>query len=352
MKTHRTNRIRKYFRPSVTSLEGRSLLSKIGPTPDPGPPAAGGTDVLTYHNDTSRTGANLNETTLTPQDVNASTSSLIHRLKTLLPAGQTKPTVVLVHGAWADASSWSGEVTTLQAAGYDVRAIANPLQDLTTDSEFVADYLKTIPGPVVLVGHSYGGAVITNAAAGLANVKALVYVDASAPAPGETNGQLSGANSILTKDTPAQLFFTTSYPNAPAGASELYLNENIFIHNFANDLPRREAERLWASQRGASTVAFGTPSKTAAWMTIPSWYFISTGDQIITAQSELAMAQRAHSHITLFRGGSHLTLISHPNAVTSVIADAIASLATPQHQRTGGPVTAAAWPESSPTSRR
>jgi pimeloyl-ACP methyl ester carboxylesterase len=253
-------------------------------------------------------------------------ASLKHRLKTCLPAGHAKPTVVLVHGAWADASSWSGEVTALQAAGYDVRDIANPLQDLTSDAEYVADYLKTIHGPVVLAGHSYGGAVITNAAAGLANVKALVYVDAAAPAPGETNGQLSGADSILAKDTPAQLFFTTSYPNAPAGASELYLKENIFIHNFANDLPRGEAERLWASQRGASTVAFGTPSKAAAWKTIPSWYFVSTGDQIITAQSELAMARRAHSHVIKFHGGSHLTLISHPNAVTAVIASAICSV--------------------------
>jgi pimeloyl-ACP methyl ester carboxylesterase len=256
----------------------------------------------------------------------ATRSSLVHRLDACLPAAQTRPTVVLVHGAWADASSWSGEVATLQAAGYDVRAIANPLQDLATDSEYVADYLKTISGPVVLVGHSYGGAVITNAAAGLSNVKALVYVDASAPAPGETNGQLSGANSILSKDAPAQLFTTTSYPGAPAGASELYLKKDIFIHNFGNDLPRGEAERLWASQRGASTLAFSTPSRAAAWKTIPSWYFISTGDQIITAQSELAMAHRAHSHITMFQGGSHLTLISHPNAVTAVVGSAICSL--------------------------
>jgi len=253
-------------------------------------------------------------------------SSLVHRLETCLPAGQAKPTVVLVHGAWADAASWSGEVTTLQAAGYDVRAIANPLQDLTTDSEYVADYLKTISGPIVLAGHSYGGAVITNAAAGLANVKALVYVDASAPAPGETNGQLSGAGSILAKDPPAQLFFTTSYPGAPSGASELYLKESIFVSNFANDLPRGEAERLWASQRGASTAAFSTPSKAAAWQIIPSWYFISTGDQIITAASELSMAHRARSHITIFHGGSHLTLISHPDAVTAVIAYAVCSL--------------------------
>jgi len=197
---------------------------------------------------------------------------------------------------------------------------------LTTDSEYVADYLKTITGPVVLVGHSYGGAVITNAAAGLANVKALVYVDASAPAPGETNGQLSGATSILSTDTPAQLFSTTTYPGAPAGASELYLNEDIFVRYFASDLPRGEAERLWASQRGASTAAFSTPSKHAAWKTIPSWYFISSNDQIITAASELAMAYRAHSQITIFHGGSHLTLISHPNAVTAVIASAVCSL--------------------------
>ena len=253
-------------------------------------------------------------------------SSLVHRLETCLPTRQAKPVVVLVHGAWADASSWSGEVTVLQAAGYDVRAIANPLQDLTTDSEYIAGYLKTIHRPVVLAGHSYGGAVITNAAAGLATVKALVYIDASAPAPGETNGQLSGAGSILATETPARLFFTTSYPAAPAGASELYLNKTIFIRNFASDLSRGEAARLWASQRGASTAAFSTPSKAAAWKTIPSWYFISTGDQIITAASELAMAHRAHSHITLFHGGSHLTLISHPNAVTAVIASAICSL--------------------------
>jgi pimeloyl-ACP methyl ester carboxylesterase len=252
-------------------------------------------------------------------------SSLVHRLETCLPAGQAKPTVVLVHGAWADASSWSGQVTALQAAGYNVRAIANPLRNLTTDSEYVADYLKMINGPVVLAGHSYGGAVITNAAAGLANVRALVYVDAFAPAPGETSDQLNGTDSVIAKHTPAQLFFSTSYPGAPAGASQLYLKEGIFVRNFANDLPKGEARKLWASQRGTSTAAFSTPSKAAAWETVPSWYFISTGDQIITPASELAMAHRAHSKITMFRGGSHLTMISHPNAVTGVITSAICS---------------------------
>ena len=249
--------------------------------------------------------------------------ALAHRLTTCLAPGQAKPTVVLVHGAWADASSWSGEVAALQAAGYDVRAIANPLQNLTTDSQYVADYLKAMHGPVVLVGHSYGGSVISNAAAGLANVKRLVYVDAFAPAPGQTTAQLNGADSVVTTMSPAELFNTTT---GPTGTPELYLKEGIFIHHFANDLPPSKAKVLWASQRGTSAAAFDTRSNAAAWKMIPSWYFISTGDQIITPASELAMARHAHSHITIFHGGSHLTLISHPNAVTEVIAAAICSL--------------------------
>jgi pimeloyl-ACP methyl ester carboxylesterase len=250
-------------------------------------------------------------------------SALVHQLTTCLAPGQAKPTVVLVHGAWADASSWSREVAVLQAAGYDARAIANPLQNLTTDSEFVADYLKTIHGPVVLAGHSYGGSVITNAAAGLANVKRLVYVDAAAPAPGQTTGQLSGADSVLIRKKPTELFYTTPDPTGPP---ELYLKEGIFVHHFASDLRHSKSKVLWASQRGASVAAFDTPSMAAAWKRVPSWYFISTGDQIITPTSELAMAHRARSHITIFHGGSHVTLISHPNAVTAVIASAICSL--------------------------
>ena len=237
-----------------------------------------------------------------------------------------KPTVVLVHGAWADASSWNGEVTALQKQGYDVRAIANPLEDLTTDSQYVADFVKSIDGPVVLVGHSYGGSVITNAAAGLPNVKALVYVDAAAPDVGETNGSLSGTDSVLKHTPEGQLFDKLPYPGAPAGAVDLYLKKDIFLHDFGNDLPEGEATRLWATQRAASTRAFETPSKAAAWKTIPSWYFISSGDRIITPTSEKAMAERAHSHVTVFDGGSHLTLISHPDAVTAVIDEAIASV--------------------------
>ncbi|WP_332880993.1 alpha/beta hydrolase [Streptomyces sp. NBC_00564] len=236
-----------------------------------------------------------------------------------------KPTVVLVHGAWADSSSWSGELKLLREAGYPVRAIANPLRNLTTDSENVADFLRTLRGPVVLVGHSYGGSVITNAAAQVRNVKALVYVDAAAPAVGETNGSLSGETSALNAPDDT-LFDDVAYPGAPAGQKDLYLKKNIFLKNFGSDLPRDQATDLWASQRASSTAAFGTPSKYAAWKKIPSWYFISTGDQIITPQSELMMAHRAKSKITMFKGGSHLTLISHPEAVTDVITSAICSV--------------------------
>jgi pimeloyl-ACP methyl ester carboxylesterase len=242
------------------------------------------------------------------------------------PPNGPKPTVVLVHGAWADASSWDGEVAALEKQGYDVRAIANPLENLTTDSEYVADFLKTVNGPIVLVGHSYGGSVITNAAEGNPNVKALVYVDAAAPDVGETNGSLSGSDSVLKHKPEDQLFDKLPYPGAPAGAVDLYLKKDVFLQNFGNDLPTDEATRLWATQRTASTAAFETPSKYAAWKTIPSWYFISSGDQIITPTSEEAMATRAHSHVTTFDGGSHLTLISHPDAVTAVIDQAIASV--------------------------
>ena len=155
-------------------------------------------------------------------------------------------------------------------------------------------------------------------------MKRLVFIDAAAPAPGQTTAQLSGAGSVLMKKKPAELFYATAEPNS--GAPELYLKESIFIHNFASDLPPAKAKVLWASQRGTATAALATPSMVAAWKTIPSWYFISTGDQIIAPASELAMAQRAHSHVIKFSGGSHLTLISHPNAVTAVITAAICSL--------------------------
>lgn len=240
------------------------------------------------------------------------------------PSG-AKPTIVLVHGAFAGASSWGAEVAALQKKGYDARAIANPLENLDTDAESVKDFLATLTGPIVLVGHSYGGSVITNAAAGNPNVKALVYIDAAAPDVGETTASLSGADSVLTRPQ-GELFDPVPSPGAPEGAAELYLKKDVFLQHFANDLPPDLATRAWASQRAASTAALFAPSKSAAWKEIPSWYFISSGDQVITPDSESAMAERAHSQITHFDGGSHLTLVSHPEAVTRVIESAIASV--------------------------
>jgi pimeloyl-ACP methyl ester carboxylesterase len=239
--------------------------------------------------------------------------------------GGVKPTIVLVHGAFADASSWGGEVAALQKQGYNVRAIANPLENLDTDAESVKDFLATLSGPIVLVGHSYGGSVITNAARGNPNVKALVYVDAAAPDVGETTASLSGADSVLTRPQ-GELFDPVPSPDVPNGAAELYLKKNIFVQHVGNDLPPDLAARAWGSQRAASTAALFAPSKSAAWKEIPSWYFISSGDQVITPASESAMANRAHSQITRFNGGSHLTLVSHPEAVTQVIDSAIASV--------------------------
>jgi len=153
----------------------------------------------------------------------------------------TKPSIVFCHGIWADGSCWNKLIPPLQAEGYEVIAAQYGLDTNEADVAATRATLGRVHNPAILVGHSYGGAVITNAATGNRNVKALVYVDAAAPAPGETNGQLSGSDSILTKDTPAQLFTTTAIPGAPAADSELYLNEDIFVHNFANDLPRSES---------------------------------------------------------------------------------------------------------------
>ena len=153
-----------------------------------------------------------------------------------------RPTVVLVHGAWADTSSWAGEVQALRRAGYTARAIANPVTDLTTDARQVADVVRAIGGPVVLVGHSYGGSVITNAAAGQSNVKALVYIDAATPAPNETTKQLSGTGSVLDTLPASRLYQSVG----SGSATQLYLQPDVFRTDFASDFPRGQASDLWA----------------------------------------------------------------------------------------------------------
>ncbi|WP_445166578.1 alpha/beta hydrolase [Mycolicibacterium sp. Dal123E01] len=241
-------------------------------------------------------------------------------------APQGAVTVVMVHGAWADTSSWDGEIQALHAKGFQARAVANPLRNLITDAGSVASFLHSIDGPVVLVGHSYGGSVISEAAGSSPNVKALVFVDAFMPEPGESASVLNGEASVLVKRSEQELFDATPYPDAPPGAMNLLLKKDVFVSSFANDLSVPQANLLWATQRATSTAAVTTPNTAAAWQSIPSWAFISTGDQIITAASKQFMAQRAGATVTTFEGGSHLSLISHPDAVAAVIESAAAAV--------------------------
>lgn len=231
-----------------------------------------------------------------------------------------KPTVVLVHGAWADGSGWNRVVARLQRHGYPVRVPPNPLRSLPTDAATVANFLSTIPGPIVLVAHSYGGAVITNAATGDPDVKALVYVDAFAPDQGETILPLVGADSVLNEN-PTTVFDPVPYPGAPPGDVDLYLQQPVFLESFANGIPTRAAMLLYATQRPLTFSAGNQPSGVPAWKTIPSWYLLGTRDQIITPTAQRFMAERAQSTIVEVKAG-HLSMISDPAAVTKLITQA------------------------------
>ncbi|WP_239083860.1 alpha/beta fold hydrolase [Asanoa ishikariensis] len=231
-----------------------------------------------------------------------------------------KPTIVLVHGAWADGSSWNGVTSRLLDAGYDVRVPPNPLRSVKTDSETIADFLSTIPGPIILAGHSYGGAVITNAALGNDNVKALVFVDAFAPAQGETVFQLSGPDSALSGD-PAETFDAVPYPNSPPGDVDLYLKKDVFLESFANLVPAPTANILYTIQRPFAESAGAEGSGPPAWEDIPSWWVLGTQDKVIPPAQQRMMATRANSKLTEVRAG-HLSLVSRPDVVADVILDA------------------------------
>lgn len=229
-----------------------------------------------------------------------------------------KPTIVLVHGAWADSSSWSNVVAKLQRLGYPVRVPPVPLRSLAGDSASVAAFIATIPGPIVLVGHSYGGGVITAMGTSDPDVRALVYVDAFAPAEGEVLSALSGPDSALAVEDPTTVFDFVPYAQDDV---DIYLKKDIFTAAFANDISARDASVLWATQRPVTGSAGNEAAGAPAWKTLPSWYVLGTRDLIIPPSAQRFMAHRAGSTIVPVRAG-HLSPVSRPHAVAAVIADA------------------------------
>ncbi|HET6989439.1 MAG TPA: alpha/beta hydrolase [Kribbella sp.] len=233
---------------------------------------------------------------------------------------QPKPTIVLVHGAFADASGWSGVAERLRDDGYPVLAPANPLRTLSGDADYIASVLASIEGPIILVGHSYGGAVITNAARGIANVKALVYISAFAPDEGEDIFALTGKfpGSLLPANT-----LTRTYPDGtPEPGVDVYLSLQHFREVFAADVPARTTELMAVEQRPLALAAGNEASGASpAWATIPSWYLAGRDDMAIPFAAQQFMAKRANSHLVEVTA-SHVPMISKPGEVTDLIVDA------------------------------
>ena len=234
------------------------------------------------------------------------------------PVAAVKPTVILVHGAFADASSWNGVAAGLRADGYKVIGAANPLRSVKGDADSVANIIKNVKGPVVLVGHSYGGSVISAAANGHPNVKSLVYVAAFAPETGETALELSGRYPGGT------LGQALAEPVAlPGGGKDFYIQQDKFHQQFAADLPKAEAELMAVAQRPIAEAALTERSGAAAWKKLPSYFIYGSGDKNIPAAALGFMAERAHSRQTVVvPGASHVVMSSHPAAVTALIETA------------------------------
>jgi len=234
--------------------------------------------------------------------------------------GETKPTIVLEHGAWADASSWSKVIRQLQEDGFTVDAPPNPLRGVSYDTNYLTDFLSTIPGPIVLVGHSYGGFVITNAATGNSSVKALVYVDAFIPADGDTLASLLG--SLPGSCLGGNAFNFVPYPDPPVtGDVDTYIKPSVVPGCFASGLPPSQAAVIAATQRPLAASTLLEPSGTPAWQTIPSWAVVGTADHVIPPALLTSMAKRAGAHITDVNAG-HLSMISDPETVAQVIEQA------------------------------
>lgn len=232
------------------------------------------------------------------------------------PAGP-KPTIVLVHGAFADASGWSRVITHLTRDGHTVVAPPNPLRGVRADSAYLAAFLATLRGPLVLVGHSYGGVLITNAAYGDVRVRALVYVAAFAPDVGETVPALQ-TKFTGTRLTEAELEFRR-HPQGVDG----YVKRSAFREVFAGDLTRSEADLLWATQRPGDTATLSEPSGEPAWRTVPSYYLVAREDNLIPPAAQRFMAVRAGAH-TVEVEASHAALISRPRTTAALIGKAAA----------------------------
>jgi pimeloyl-ACP methyl ester carboxylesterase len=233
-------------------------------------------------------------------------------------------TVVLVHGAFADASSWTGVIERLQKEGVQVTAPANPLRGISIDSAYIASVFNQIPGLVLAVGHSYGGAVITNAATKARNVVGLVYVAAFATDEGE---RLSDAESTSKDSVLNTALVPLHYPTGQGAqtAVEFAINPAHFHDTFAADLPIEQAAIMAATQRPVAELAFSEPSGVPAWKTLPSWAVVATGDKAAGSDVIRAMARRAGARITEVEG-SHVIMISRPQVVTDVILTAISAV--------------------------
>ncbi|MEV4621385.1 alpha/beta hydrolase [Asanoa sp. NPDC049573] len=238
-----------------------------------------------------------------------------------------KPTIVLVHGAWADASSWNAVAAALQGQGFTVFAPTNLLRGVTIDAPYVASFLAgRTTGPVVLVGHSYGGFVITNAATGGGDVRALVYVDAFIPDEGETTFQIiGGSSSALAVPDPTTVFDAVPYPGGPQGDVEAFLRNDAVHASFAQDLPEADRRLIAAGQRPLTLSANNIPSGPPAWKSVPSWSVIGLQDRIIPPDVQRHMSERAGATVTT-ADASHVSMISKPQATIDAIQAAAASV--------------------------
>lgn len=230
-------------------------------------------------------------------------------------ADAAKPTIVLVHGAFADSTSWNGVIKILEKDGYTVVAAANPLRSLKGDAQSVTDVLKGIQSPVVLVGHSYGGPVISEAAYGQANVKALVYVSAFAPDKGESAFDLTG------KFPGSTLGPTLAKPvDLADGGKDFYIQQDKFHDQFAADVSVADARLMAATQRPVTEAALKEAATDPAWKTTASWWVYGDKDKNIPPQAMKFMAERANAKQTVVvKGASHVVMVSHPKTVAEVI---------------------------------